>query len=796
MRISAVFRISLALVGALIGVLLTSYSLRFFPDDEEQRMIARKTVCENVAVQCCLAAQRNDASMLQAVLDALRSRNPDIVSAGIRREGGKCAFSSGPHELHWNDEASDSRLSKSEVPIFSGKNRWGQLEVCYLEPVGAFFDRISGTFRAIAFIGCASFLAFVLYLKRMLQHLDPSAVVPDRVRQALDTLAEGVVIVDPKERIVLANRSFALHLGKASEEILGRRMRDLGLKSALQEAPKKLPWQVSLDEGETQRGVLMSLRSADAEDRTFAVNTTPIVDAVGRSRGALATFDDVTNIERKNKELQNMLHLVKQSRDEINRQNEALTKMATCDALTGCYNRRHLFTQFEKLWSENHAGAGDIACIMLDIDHFKSVNDTHGHAKGDAVLQEVAARLQANVGPNDLLCRYGGEEFCVVLLGVSLDDAAAAAERLRAAIAGSPIAELKITSSFGVTGGDHGARQPAELLEQADKSLYYSKHNGRNRVTKYTELPANFSVAEKKKPAEPATPSPDVPFHAVTALLTALLYRDSRTADHSRRVADLAVAIGRKKLTQKDCYILEVAALLHDIGKIGVPDAILLKPGALTAEEWEVMQIHDLVGIEILNAAFNCKKLNEIVGSHHAWFGGGARDPDLPTGEDICLEARILTVADAYDAIVSDRVYRKGRSHEFAISELRRCAGTQFDPAVVEMLAEVTGDRPELARHESSTVSKSAALQIGLHLERLAAAVDARDVKQLSIAADRLGMTATYVGINPIAEAAGTVAKAAAEEPELNEVVRLTSQLLDLCRSTQGAFLRSEIAAR
>ena len=795
MRISAIFRIAIALVGAVVGILLATYTLKFFPDGEAQRLEARRTVCENVAVQCCLAAQRNDLAMLQAILDALRGRNPEIVSVGIRREGGKCQLAAGAHDVLWKDEG-NPELSKSEVPIFNGKNRWGQLEVCFLEPPASFLDRASAPIRAVAFIACATFLAFIFYLKRMLQYLDPSAVVPDRVRQALDTLAEGVVIVDPKERIVLANRTFAQHLGKSSEQLLGRKMRDLGLNSALQQAPEKLPWQLSLHAGETQRGVMMSLKGTTHEERTFAVNCTPIVDAKGKSRGALATFDDVTIVERKNKELQNMLHLVKQSRDEIHRQNEVLTKMATCDVLTGCFNRRYLFTQLEKSWGESRSDGSTMACIMLDIDHFKSVNDTHGHAKGDAVLQEVAARMLRTVGPGDLLCRYGGEEFCVLMTAMSLDAAAEMAEKLRLAITGSPIAELKITSSFGVTTGMHGARQPAELLEQADKSLYFAKHSGRNRVTKFSDLPADFSVAEKKKPAEVATPDSDVPFHAVTALVTAFLYRDSRTADHSRRVADLAVAIGRRQLSQKDCYTLEVAALLHDIGKIGVPDAILLKPGSLTPEEWEVMQVHDLVGIEILNAAFSCAKLNLIVGSHHAWFGGGARDPNLPTGEDICYEARILTVADAYDAIVSDRVYRKGRSHEFAISELRRCAGTQFDPAVVETLAAVLGDRPELVHHASTGISKSAALQIGLHLERLAAAVDARDVKQLSIVADRLGKTATYVGIESIAAAADTVAKAASEEPELTEIVRLTSDLLDLCRSTQGAFLRSELAIR
>lgn len=793
MRISAIFRIAIALVGAVVGIILTTYALKLFPDGEEQRAQARKTVCENVAVQCCLAAQRNDMAMLQAILDALRARNEDIVSAGVRREGGKYQVVTGAHQANWNNGGVIT-LSKSEVPIYNGKKLWGRLEVCFLEPTSTFLSRFSAPVRAVAFIASATFLAFLLYLRRMLQYLDPAAVVPDRVRQALDTLAEGVVIVDPKERIVLANRAFARHLGKESGDLLGCKVRNLGLATVVQDEVQAFPWQRSLRDGETQRGIMMALKDAEQVERTFAVNCTPIIDAKGKSRGALATFDDVTNIEKKNKELQDMLQLVKQSRDEIRRQNEILTKMATCDALTGCYNRRFLFTHLEKVWSELNLADGSIACIMLDIDHFKSVNDTHGHAKGDAVLQEVAARLQATIGESDLLCRYGGEEFCVIITGASLASAAETAENLRRAIASSPIAELKITSSFGVTGGACGARQPAELLDQADKALYFSKHNGRNRVTKFADLPADFSVAEKKKPAESPIAQAEVPFHAVTALLTALLYRDSRTADHSRRVADLAVAVGRKFLSQRDCYILEVAALLHDIGKIGVPDAILLKPGPLTPEEWEVMHIHDRVGIEILNAAFNCARLNEIVGTHHAWFGGNARDPELPVGEDICLEARILTAVDAYDAIVSDRVYRRGRSHEEAVAELRRCAGTQFDPQVVEKLCEVLENCPDLARHDSAHVSKSAALQIGLHIERLAVAVDACDIKQLSVVADRLGKTATYVGIEPIAQAAQQVAEAAAAEPELNEIVRLTGELMDLCRSTQSAFLRSEPA--
>ena len=327
------------------------------------------------------------------------------------------------------------------------------------------------------------------------------------------------------------------------------------------------------------------------------------------------------------------------------------------------------------------------------------------------------------------------------------------------------------------------------MIDQADKALYFSKHNGRNRVTQYCDLPADFTVAAKKKsPETPATVT-EIPFHAVTALLSALLYRDSRTADHSRRVADLAVALGSKYLSQSDCYVLEVAALLHDIGKIGVPDAILLKPGPLTPEEWEVMQVHDQVGIEILNAAFSCPRLTKIVGTHHAWYTGNPRDPELPVGENICVEARILAIVDAYDAIVSDRVYRRGRSHEEAVVELRRCAGMQFDAEIVETFIELIAHQPGLSSAGAPKVSKSAALQIGLHIERLATAVDSCDPKQLSITADRLSKTAAYVGIEPIAQAAQAVAEIAGGDSELNEIVRLTGELLELCRSTQRAFL-------
>lgn len=795
MQISAIFRIALALVGVVTATVMAAWTLGMFPDAEHERLEARRSLCENVAVQCCLAVQRGDQAMMESLLAALTARNPRILSTALRRDGGKLQAVSGEHEAIWSAKQPPIPIAKAVVPIKNGAKSWGHLELVFAQPEETFWGRILTQIRPVAFISTAVFLVFLLYLRRMLQYLDPSAVVPDRVRQALDTLAEGVVIVDPQERIVLANRVFASNVGVDPDMLQGRKVRNLGWKTITSDETAGLPWELSLEHGQTQRGVLMQIqdKKAETEHRTFAVNSAPIIDADGKSRGALATFDDVTEIEQKNKKLHEMLNVVKRSRDEIRRQNELLTKMATCDALTGCFNRRYLFSHLEKIWNSGDRTAGTLGCIMLDIDHFKSVNDNHGHAKGDAVLQEVAARLQATVDADTIVCRYGGEEFCIIMVNSSVDKAAEVGERLRAAIAASPMAELQITSSFGATCSSCGAKDPSELLEQADKSLYFSKHNGRNRVTRYTDLPPNFSVAEKSvKRKEEAPATSEIPFHAVTGLLSALSFRDWRTADHSRRVADMAVAVGRKFMSQRECYVLEVAALLHDIGKVGVPDAILLKPGPLTPEEWEIMQIHDRIGIEIINAAFSCQRLTEIVRTHHAFFGGGGRDRDLPQGEQICIEARILTVVDAYDAIVSDRVYRKGRSSAEAIAELRRCAGSQFDPAVVEALATLITDRPDLTTATAMQVTKAAALQIGLHIERLAEAADAHDVKQLSAVADRLGKTAAYVGIDDIATAAQEVAKIAASEPELADIVFRTGELLDLCRSTQRAFLQKQ----
>ena len=434
---------------------------------------------------------------------------------------------------------------------------------------------------------------------------------------------------------------------------------------------------------------------------------------------------------------------------------------------------------------------------MVDVDHFKSVNDTYGHQVGDDVLRAVSRAIRERFEDVGLVCRYGGEEFCVAVENCSLDHAMVLAEQLRADIADITFdepAELKLTASFGVSDMRFDPENVQEMIAQADLCLYQAKQSGRNCVISFCPSMTMESVTSGK--TDSATPSVNLPFQAVTALVSTLSYRDANTAEHSRRVADLCVRAAQGILDAQQTYVLEIAALLHDIGKVGVPDHILLKPGQLTKEEWEVMGRHDRIGVDIVAGAFNCKPLTEVISMHHAFYGGKARDPNMPTGDDIVLGARLLTICDSYDAMVSDRVYRKGRTHDEAIAELRRCAGTQFDPELVEHFASMIHERSREATTGIYALRNQSAIQIGYQVERLADALDRQDAKDLHGLAVRLGMYARNSSIPAIADAAKVIEQhTSQEEIEWMLLLRDTRDLLDTCRAAQTEFLRDSLEA-
>ena len=788
-------RISIGLVALTMSLLLIAQSLGLMPDRNQALLDGRKSLCEAFAVNCCLAVQRDDLDMIRAATTALVKRNEAVLSTAVRRADGTVVVTAGDHEKWRTPHATRSSATMVQVPIMAGASRWGTVEICF-RPLsdGMLRDPVLGL---VVFVAGTTLVAFTFYLKKTLQHLDPSSVIPDRVRATLDTLCEGVLVLDNRERIVLANKAFARNTGKSAAELQGQSAPEIQWRQARgAAAAEEYPWAVSIREGASQTGVMLGLDSRDNGWRTFAVNTTPILGADGKPRGALATFDDVTSIELKNQQLEQLLHALKSSRDEIHRQNEELRLLATRDPLTSCLNRRSFFTQFETAWKVAQTHKTPLACAMVDLDHFKAINDTHGHAAGDQVLQQVAALLRTWAREQDLVCRYGGEEFCILMPGTHLEQALELMDDLRQRIATTRCANLDITASLGASAIELGAHDPRQLLDQADKALYLSKRNGRNRVTSFRDVSPDLEMKPAGRKPAAADFGPQevpIPFHAVTALASALAYRDALTGEHSRRVADLCVACARGLMSERECYMLEVAALLHDIGKLGVPDAVLLKPGPLTSEEWKIMDTHVRIGEEIISAAFSSPELTEIVHAHHASFGGPSRHPSLPSGEAIPLGARILTIADAYDAIVSDRVYRKGRSQQEAFVELRKFAGTQFDPQLVERFIEAVSSHDSSRNPPALEVSKHAALRIGLQIEQLAGALDEKDFQNLAAMAGRLSTTASQEGVLEIAQLSNELEACATTDPDLLTVIKMTTDLLELCRSTQSSYLARQL---
>ncbi|HEX8521234.1 MAG TPA: diguanylate cyclase [Tepidisphaeraceae bacterium] len=793
-RLSAATRISIGLTCLTMSLLLAAQGLGVIPNPIDGTLKARKELCESLAIHCSLAAQRNDVDAIKDTTRAIVGRNPDILSAALRLNDGNLVVTVGEHDKQWkNADHKKSTSNHVRVPILQGSTQWGTLEVAFKPAQGTGWVAYLSDpiFGLIAFVAIVGFIAYAIYLKKMLQHLDPSAVIPERIKNMLNTLAEGVLVLDRQERVVLANDAFASTVGRPAAELQGIKASTLKwTQPQSEDAVNEFPWKETLHAGSMQMGVRIGLKR-ESDARTFRVNCAPILGGDGSRRGALATFDDVTTIEEKSARLRQMLDMLQQSRDEINRQNQELQALATTDPLTGCMNRRSFFAEFEKHWSSAKRYGHALSCVMVDVDRFKSINDRHGHSVGDQVLRHVAQILKSMARDTDLVCRYGGEEFCILLPHGDLEAANQAAERYRKAIEITPCAAIGVTASFGVSSIALGARDPQDLLEQADKSLYFSKRSGRNRCTSFDQIPANAEAHKPEAPREPESSMP-IPFHAVTALMSALAHRDAATADHCQRVADLAVATVKGLMSVQDSFLLEVAAMLHDIGKLGVPDAILLKPGPLTEEEWTIMRTHDQMGVEIISAAFGSKELTEIVRTHHAWYSGNPENVGLPTGQHIPLGARILSIADAFDAMVSERPYHRPKTQDKAFDELRRCAGRQFDPQLVERLIKTVQERDLSRIRPSLSVPQQTALRIRLEIERLACALDERDLSMLGAMAQHIAAVAQKDGLSEIAGVANTLERTATGAADLESVLKLTNELLELCRSPQSLRLPAE----
>lgn len=492
-RPTPIARLTFGLVMLTVSILLLADLVGVVPDGRRAELEARRVIAESLAVQLSAAVTAGRAQVAQQTLDALVRRNSSVLSAGLRRADGTMLVDVADHARHWtgNDDGS-SEPTAVQVPVYDSGSRWGAVEVRFAPLGGGVWGGPFGAslISIVAFTALAGCLLYGIFLRRALRELDPSAVIPERVRAALDALAEGLLILDDRERIVFANSAFAGKLGCSVQLLTGRDSSELswGLDVPGDAA---LPWVRVLRGERLTTGVHVRLTTPLGEQRSFVVNASAIDGGMHKVRGVLATFDDVTEMERKHRELADAMRQIEQNQREITRQNRELQVLATRDPLTGILNRRSLVEGMRTLFEEARAAGDALACVMIDIDRFKSFNDRFGHATGDKVIRYVARCLTEAARATDLVGRYGGEEFCVVLPGADADEAESIAERMRLAIhRGEGVkvtSAVRITASFGVAVLGPDVARHEELMERADVAMYAAKSAGRNRTLRWTE---------------------------------------------------------------------------------------------------------------------------------------------------------------------------------------------------------------------------------------------------------------------------------------------------------------------
>jgi diguanylate cyclase (GGDEF)-like protein/PAS domain S-box-containing protein len=485
--------------------------------------------------------------------------------------------------------------------------------------------------------------------------------------QRVDTVESQLSNVAPEHRSVLAN---------ALDDVLGS-----GLQADI-EVELRVP-----DSGEP-RFCTMGLR--------------PLSDDAGATSGAIACVTDVTDSSRLREELK---------------------RRATFDALTGCHNRASVMHALAANIASGKRRA-DRAVVFVDLDGFKQVNDRYSHAVGDEVLSVVARRLQGVVREGDVVGRIGGDEFLVVCPGIGGPEQAmtlaarmADAQREQVRLAGTRMA---LQVSIGVAWSGDASLDAESLVALADHAMYESKrehlgrpklaradagsrtapragHAGSRTAPRAGDARANGARARASSAGRGALArAGEAEAHglalkasSVSALLAALHARDGYTEDHSQAVVSLALAVGRELgLDERGLRDLESVALLHDIGKIGIRDAVLHKPGSLSEEEWAEMYRHPDIGAEIVAAVPSLSYLAPVIrAEHERWDGRGY--PNRLEGEQIPLLSRIVFVCDAYHAMTSDRPYRRALTHSVALGEITSNAGSQFCPHAAAALEHV-----------------------------------------------------------------------------------------------------------
>jgi diguanylate cyclase (GGDEF)-like protein/putative nucleotidyltransferase with HDIG domain len=419
-----------------------------------------------------------------------------------------------------------------------------------------------------------------------------------------------------------------------------------------------------------------SIMSAEIELFAPLINRDRLIGILMLSRKKRGTVYDMSDIELINALTGEIAIAIENAQ-----LHEKMTTQAITDDLTGLFNRRYFDERLHEEIARHNRYGGTFSLILYDLDFFKNYNDTHGHKAGDRLLQEITRNVNRLLRNVDLVFRYGGDEFAIIVPETSAEDALSISERVRTSVAMiMETRNIEVTMSLGIASFPADGAVVEDLVQAADAALYQAKQSGGNQTAVFSQLVVSPLGNAVTRICEEKTT-----LNAIRALVTAVDTRDHYTEQHSRQVAlyatELAAAAG---LSQSKIAVLKTAAMLHDIGKISVPDDILNKSGALNREECRILQNHSSTGVIIISHISSLIECIPIILHHHERFDGSGY-PDKLKGEEIPLEARILSIADAFSAMMSVRPHRKALSIDEAIEELKRGSGTQFDPGLAAL---------------------------------------------------------------------------------------------------------------
>lgn len=461
----------------------------------------------------------------------------------------------------------------------------------------------------------------------------------EMLNTTLRSIGDGVITTDVSGKITAMNKVAEAITQWRGEEAVGRTFNDVFIlvnekNGTKQEDPVKKVLETGKIIGLAKNTALLS---KNKNRISIADSAAPIKNEEGEVFGAVIVFRDV--------------------RAEKARQEEVLF-LSYHDVLTGLYNRRFIESEIRRLERDIQL---PISVIMGDVNGLKIANDVFSHETGDQLLKKVSEIFKECCGEKNIVARWGGDEFLIIMPGAALADAESMIHRLQVRFKEKSEKTMQLSVSLGCA-EKTGLKQPlSDVIRQAEEWMYHQKllegKSYRNSI--------------------------------INTLLATLYEKSTETEEHAKRLMEYCHAVGKKlEFSDKVLNELSLLAALHDIGKVGIKEGILKKPGKLTPEEWQEMRKHPEIGYRIAQNTPELIDVSELILSHHErWDGNGY--PSGLKGRDIPISCRILAVADAFDAMTNDRVYRKALSKEAAIKEITHNSGTQFDPAIVEIFLDV-----------------------------------------------------------------------------------------------------------